>query len=78
MALSNPLGAVVAAPPEMAVYAAILAPLVLSQSPGPARWARIPATWALMFALSLPPIFAVTALRAAHPDAFPPCTAIGC
>ena len=79
-ALGNPVAAALVAPPNIAVYAIILAPLMLSlpDAKAPLRLWHIPATWALMFVLSLGPVAALQSLRAAHPEAFPRCDYIRC
>ena len=84
-ALGNPVAAVLVTPANMAVYAIILAPLMLSlpavdietESSRIRSW-QIPATWALMFLLSLAPVAALQTLRADHPGAFPRCDYISC
>ena len=80
VALGNPIAAALVAPPNIAVYAIILAPLVLClpNTNTPLRYWQIPATWALMFVLSLGPVAALQSLRATHPEAFPRCDYIRC
>jgi hypothetical protein len=66
--------------PTIAVYSVILAPLVLSvpERAGRPRWWHPIAAWVVMFAVSVPAIALVGALRTAAPDSFPPCDYIPC
>ena len=78
----NPIAAAIIAPPTMAVYSVILAPMVLSlPRPGtgatPRLW-HLPLAWALMYALSIPPVLLLDSLRTAYPTAFPICDYIAC
>lgn len=79
-AAGAPIAAVLIAGPTIAVYSVILAPLVLSlpERAGRSRWWHPLAAWAMMFALSVPMIAIVAALRGAAPDSFPPCAYIPC
>ena len=78
--LGAPIAALLIAGPTIAVYSVILAPLVLSlpERPGRSRWWHPFVAWALMFAFSIPAILVLGALRAASPEAFPPCEYIAC
>jgi hypothetical protein len=79
-AAGAPIAAALIAGPTIAVYSVILAPLVLSipERAGRSRWWHPLAAWAMMFALSVPMIAIVAALRTAAPDSFPPCDYIPC
>jgi hypothetical protein len=80
----HPLAAVLLVLPTAAVYAVILWPAQAALAPGERghrRWpaaGRLAAVWAAAYALSVPSVLALTALRDAHPDWFPPCAYIAC
>lgn len=82
--LSNPLGAILIAGPNIAVYSVILAPMVLSLpghdragGPGRSLWAPCVA-WGVILAFALPAVLLLGTLRQTYPDAFPPCAYISC
>ena len=82
LAWDNPIAGALLLAPNLTVYSIILAPLMLSlpAQSGVTRapvWALLP-VWAVMFALSIPAVGAVLALRAAFPGAFPGCDYIPC
>ena len=78
---TNPIAGVILIAPNMVVYAVILAPMMLSlpthDAPPAKQWA-LPLVWALMLALSVPPVAALIAWRGAWPDGFPSCDYIAC
>ncbi len=70
--------------PTMCLYAVIMAPAWLSIAPAERGvrqlplYLRAPLAWAVMFALSVPPILALQTWRDARPDLFPDCSEIAC
>lgn len=78
----DPLGFLIFAPVMFAFYGLIMSPSILSLDPLPerrmhpiARWALFGISWA---ALAIVVNFALSWLRIAVPDAFPPCEFIPC
>ncbi|NBZ85972.1 hypothetical protein [Stagnihabitans tardus] len=82
--LANPVAGALLILPNMAVYAVILWPLTLICPPEAQGTVQRPLAlrlvliWLTAFALSLPPIVAVSWLRATHGDWFPACAYIAC
>ena len=78
--VSNPIAGALITPPNVSVYAIILAPLMLClpARAGRPRWWQMPVTWAIMFALSMAPVLLLNHLRSTYPTAFPICDYIAC
>ena len=82
--IGSPVAGALLILPNMAVYAVILWPLTLicpSAERGLVKrplGLRLALIWLTAFALSLPPIMAVSWLRASHGDWFPSCAYIAC
>ena len=82
--IGNPVAGALLILPNMAVYAVILWPLTLICPPEAQGTTNRPLAlrlvliWLTAFALSLPPIVAVSWLRATHGDWFPACAYIAC
>ena len=82
--IGNPLAGGLLILPNMAVYAVILWPLMMTcpfSERGVRRWHmcyRLGAVWLLALVLAVPSIAIVSALRSAHPLWFPDCAYIAC